>query len=693
MTQWTLAFTPLVPWWAIGALAALAVPLLLFGLFRRARGVAWRTAALAIILGALANPALVEEDRDPQRDVAVLVIDESPSQQIGERMARTEEVAGRIIERARAIPGLDLRVVRAGALPDDADPAADEGTRLFGALAQAVADVPRQRLAGAVLVTDGQVHDVPEDREHPLFAMPIHTLLSGERDEGDRRLVVEQTPSFGLVGKTVRVALRVEDLPAAAAGGQARVVVRKDGGQPEAHLVPLGTPHGIDLTLDHGGPTVFEIVADPGARELTLDNNRASFVVNGVRDRLRVLLVSGEPHPGERTWRNILKSDPSVDLVHFTILRPPEKQDGTPVRELSLIAFPIRELFDLRVNEFDLIIFDRYRRRGILPQLYLENIANYVRRGGGLLEAGGAGSNSTLSLTRTPVGQVLPGEPTGIVHELGYRPRVTPMGERHPVTAELPGNEGGEPRWGRWFRQAEMQARGGNVLMSGVGSNPLLILDRVGEGRVAQVASDHIWLWARGFEGGGPQAELLRRLAYWLMKEPDLEEQDLRARIEGRRLIIERRSLDPKDSPVQIVPPNGPTRTVRLEDVGGGRQTVSLPIRESGLYTITDGERTALAAAGALNPKELTDVRSVPDLLQPVADATGGGVFHLARDGIPDARRVRSGRTYAGSDWFGFRANADYVVTGIRDAALLPAILVMALALGALMLAWRREGR
>ncbi|MGE0715028.1 MAG: hypothetical protein AB7P02_06270 [Alphaproteobacteria bacterium] len=694
MTNWTLAFAPLVPWWAIAALAAAAVPLLAFGLFRRARGVAWRTVALAVLLGALANPALVEEDREPQRDVAVVVLDESPSQQIGDRMARSEEALKTIVEKAKGLPGIDLRVVRAGALADDADPAADAGTRLFTALSQAVADVPRQRLAGAVLITDGQVHDVPDDPEHPLYGMPIHTLLSGDRDEGDRRLVVEQTPSFGIVGKTVRVVLKVEDLPGAMPGATtSRVVVRKDGGRPEAHVVPLGRSHAIELTLDHGGPTVFEIVADAGPRELTLDNNRAAFVVNGVRDRLRVLLVSGEPHPGERTWRNILKSDPSVDLVHFTILRPPEKQDGTPVRELSLIAFPIRELFDLKVAEFDLIIFDRYRRRGILPQLYLENIANYVRRGGALLEAGGPVGSSALSLARTPLGQVLPGEPTGVTHEAGYRPRVTPMGERHPVTAELPGNEGSEPRWGRWFRQAEVTTRGGNVLMSGAASDPLLILDRVGQGRVAQVTSDHIWLWARGFEGGGPQAELLRRLAYWLMKEPDLEEQDLRARIEGRRLVIERKSLDPKDTPVQITPPTGQPRAVRLQDVGAGRQSVTVPIRESGLYTVTDGERTALAAAGALNPRELTDVRSVPDRLRPVSEATGGGMFWLARDGIPEPRRVRSGRTFAGREWLGFRANGDYVVTGIRDAALLPAIVVMLLALGALLLAWRREGR
>ena len=123
--------------------------------------------------------------------------------------------------------------------------------------------------------------------------------------------------------------------------------------------------------------------------------------INGVRDRLRVLLVSGEPHAGERTWRNLLKSDASVDLVHFTILRPPEKQDGVPVDELSLIAFPTRELFIEKIEDFDLIIFDRYRRRGILPSLYLENIAQLRpqrRRGAGLRRPGIRRGRKHLSL-------------------------------------------------------------------------------------------------------------------------------------------------------------------------------------------------------------------------------------------------------------------------------------------------------
>ncbi len=272
--------------------------------------------------------------------------------------------------------------------------------------------------------------------------------------------MVAQAPSFGLVGKELPLTVRVEDLPAdpkKPAAGQARLTWRKDGGAPQQLHVPVGRDVPLKIPIDHGGPNVVELEVEPGPSELTLDNNRAVVVVNGVRDRLRVLLVSGEPHAGERVWRNILKSDPSVDLVHFTILRPPEKQDGTPIRELSLIAFPIRELFDTKLDDFDLIIFDRYSRRGVIPQAYLENVVRYVRNGGAFLEAAGPNFGTPLSLSRTPLGAILPTEPTGNVFEEGFKPQLTDLGRRHPVTEGLSGAgpADGQPSWGRWFRQVD----------------------------------------------------------------------------------------------------------------------------------------------------------------------------------------------------------------------------------------------
>ena len=695
----TIASAPLLPWLAIAALTAVCILCLGFGILRRARGLLWRGVALAILLTALVNPSVIEEKRAPQRDTAIIVVDESPSQRIGDRRRVTDEALAALSDRLGHERDLDVRVIRAGKPQPGAG---DDGTRLFTALTRAMSDIPRQRLAGVVMITDGQVHDVPAGEKASLaeaVGAPLHVLLSGRQDEGDRRLVIAQAPSFGLVGKETQLKIRVEDLPEAAgkeaAGiGQAIVTLRKDGGAPRQLPVPIGRDVPLTLPIDHGGPNILELAVEPGPRELTLDNNHAVVVVNGVRDRLRVLLVSGEPHAGERVWRNILKSDPSVDLVHFTILRPPEKQDGTPIRELSLIAFPIRELFDVKLDEFDLIIFDRYSRRGVIPQAYLENVARYVRKGGAFLEAAGPSFGTPLSLSRTPLGTILPTEPTGNTFEEGFKPQITDLGRRHPVTEGLSGagKPGGEPTWGRWFRQVDAHVHHGVTVMSGDRGDPLLVLDRVGQGRVAQLLSDQMWFWARGFEGGGPQAELLRRLAYWLMKEPDLEENDLRATVEGDRLLVTRQSLERDDRPVSVTAPDGSTRSLTLAPENGGQSSGTLPIGEMGLYRVTDGTRTALAAAGPLNPIEFADVRTTPDKLAPVAVATGGGIFWAGSGTIPDVHRVSPERAAAGRNWMGFRANGDYTVTGFSETPLLPGLAALLLIIGGLLAAWRREG-
>ena len=694
----TLATAPLLSWVAIGLLAAVSALVLGFGLLRRARGLPWRAIAFAILLAALVNPSMVQEERSPQRDFAIVVVDESPSQRIGDRQHATETALAALKDQLARERDLDLRIIRAGKPQAGAG---DDGTRLFAALDRAMSEVPRQRLAGVVMITDGQVHDVPSGDASALkeaVGAPLHVLLSGQPDEGDRRLVVDQAPSFGLVGKELKLTIRVEDLPLPKKqeGGptaQARVTWRKDGGTPHPVMVPIDRDVPLPVVIDHGGPNVIELEVEPGPQELTLNNNRAVVVVNGVRDRLRVLLVSGEPHAGERVWRNILKSDPSVDLVHFTILRPPEKQDGTPIRELSLIAFPIRELFDVKLDEFDLIIFDRYSRR-VIPQAYLENVARYVRNGGAFLEAAGPSFGTPLSLARTPLGTILPTEPTGDVFEEGFKAQITDIGRRHPVTEELSGAgaPGSEPTWGRWFRQVEAHVHHGTTLMSGDHGDPLLVLDRVGKGRVAQLLSDQMWFWARGFEGGGPEAELLRRLAYWLMKEPDLEENDLRAVVEGDRLTITRQSLEPDDHPVTVTAPDGSTRSLTLSPDTGGRSIGSLPIGEMGLYRVSDGNRTALAAAGPLNPTEFADVRTTPEKLTPVVEATGGGIFWVGSGTIPEIRRVSPDRAAAGRNWMGLRANGDYTVTGFSEVPLLPGIAALMLIVGGLLAAWRREG-
>ncbi|MGQ0662520.1 MAG: hypothetical protein ACT4P2_02830 [Pseudomonadota bacterium] len=693
--------SPLLPWPGLAALALVAAGGLALGWWTRARGAWWRTVATLGLLLALANPAAVIEERQPLSDVALIVVDESASQGIEDRRQRAEAGLAALRARLGQPKDLELRVVRAGGGPAHG---AAEGTRLFEAIERALADVPRSRLSGVALITDGQVHDAPRgnargalaEGERERLPGPIHALLTGRRGEADRRLIVERSPSYGIVGKPLAMTLRVDD-GGAFAGGTARIEVRRDGGEPETLRLPIGSAYTHEFTLEHGGTTIFEISVEPGPRELTFDNNRAVVVVNGVRDRLRVLLVTGEPHPGERTWRNLLKSDPGVDLIHFTILRPPEAQDFTPVNELSLIAFPIRELFEVKLHEFDLIIFDRYRRRDVLAQVYLENIARYVRGGGALLVAVGPNYAGPGNLFASPLGQVLPGMPTGATFEQGFKAQITELGRRHPVSADLPGGEAADPAWGRWFRHIDTEPRRGQVLMSGVNGRPLLLLDRVGDGRVAQIMSDHIWLWARGFENGGPHAEFLRRVAHWLMKEPELEENDLKATVSGNRIDIARRSLDPGSRDIDLISPAGARQNVPLAEGRGGRSSGSVLVEEPGLYQLSDGLRSTIAVVGALNPIELADVRTTEDALKPAVAATGGQILWLA-DGAPELRRVRPGREAGGRDpsgrgWIGFRANGDYVVTGVTQFPLLPGLMLFVLALGALVLAWRREGR
>jgi hypothetical protein len=687
----TIDFAPVFPWQLIIGLTVVTIILLGYGAIRRARGLAWRAMALMGLLLALANPVAVEEEREARSDVLTIVVDESLSQDVGERRQMTDKALAHVEEAARRMRNLDVRVIRAGGTSESGGGPVD-GTRLFRALSRGISDIPRKRAAGTIIITDGQVHDIPKAEGSQNPGGPVHVILTGKRNEFDRRLVIRHVPKYGIVGKDVTLKIRVDDTRAD--GGSVPVTLVKDGGTPETISVPVGRDHSFELKLDHAGSNILQMEVAGTAGELSQINNRAVVSVNGVRERLRVLLVSGEPHPGERVWRNLLKADPSVDLVHFTILRPPEKQDMTPVRELSLIAFPIRELFEIKLNEFDLIIFDRYRRRGVLPSIYIDNIARYVEEGGAVLEAAGPEFSGNESLYQTPLARVLPGEPDGRVFVGGLRPRLTTTGQRHTVTADLPGAGVGEelPRWGRWFRQVSVNNRNGHSLMSGRNKKPILLVKRVGKGRVAQLLSDHIWLWARGYGGGGPHGELLRRVAHWLMKEPELEENSLQARMSGDRLAVVRRSVEEDLSPVEITTPSGATSTVELKAGIGGRSKALVSVKETGIYRIKDSKNTSLAAVGKLNPLEFSDMRTTGDHFAALSGATGGGIIWM-QDGAPDLRRIRSGRVLAGSDWLGVLDNRNYAVKSVREAPLLPGLILLFLALGALMMAWRAEGR
>ncbi len=692
---WTITTAPLLPLIFVIAIATLGAVLTVYALLRGARGSLTRGLGLAALIALILNPSLVEEDRDPISDVVVIAIDRSQSQTIGAREEITERARAEIETHLRSFDDIEIRIVE---VATDRNDGGRGGTRAFGDLARTLGEVAPERLAGVLFLTDGQIHDVPDPSRFG-FDAPIHVLLTGHDEEGDRILTVEQAPVFGIVGDDVELSVRVEDHgPDDLTGTAVQLRVRVDGEERAPQTATVGELLELSVPIAHGGQNIIELEVSEGPRELTLANNRAVVTPNGVRDRLRVLLITGEPHPGERTWRDLLKSDPSVDLVHFTILRPPEKQDGTPIDELSLIAFPTRELFAERLYEFDLVIFDRYRRRSVLHPSYLANIADYVEQGGALLTAAGPSFANYLSLYRTPLAGILPARPTGDISERPYQATVTERGARHPVTASLPGaNEGDTPpQWGRWFRLIESEPVSGDTVMSSPDGMPVLVLDRVGDGRVAQLLSDHAWLWTRGFEGGGPQAELLRRLAHWLMREPELDEEVLSAEVFGEDMRITRRTMSNEAASVYITDPSGNDVEAEMVQIEPGLFSAVVPAPELGLYRLTDGVLTTVAASGVLNALEFQDVRVSSAPTEALRTATGGGIYWLAGRNqnfeLPSLRRTRTGRPTAGRSWLGLRENNQYSVRAVREVSLIPAVLALLLIVGLLAFAWWREG-
>lgn len=685
-----VAFAPLVPQYVVWTAFGVAVLLSILLLIARSRGAVMRTIAMAMLVLALANPSMTREDRDPIPSVAAVIVDKSPSQEFGDRAAQTEQARETLVDRLKRVPGLEVRVAEAGAADGETD-----GTRLFNALSSTLADVPPDRIAGAVMITDGRVHDIPADAAALGFAAPLHALITGRANEIDRRVVLTQTPRFGIVGQMQTIGFKVEDQGAPA--GPVQVTVRRDGELLEQRTVNGGAEIRMQVQIPHAGANIVEVEAAPLANELTLVNNRAVISIDGVRDKLRVLLVSGEPHAGERTWRNLLKSDASVDLVHFTILRPPEKQDGTPINELSLIAFPTRELFQQKIGEFQLIIFDRYARQGVLPMIYFDNIARYVRNGGAVMIAAGPDYASQTSIWRTPLDVILPAEPSGDVTEQSFHARLSDAGRRHPVTRALEGSDSDPPQWSHWFRVVNTKRTTGTTVMQGPDNKPLLVLAREGEGRVALMLSDHIWLWARGYEGGGPHLDLLRRLSHWLMKQPDLEEEALRLIVRGRDMTVQRQTMADAVADVTVTSPSGKSQTLKLSSAEPGLWRSQMPANELGLWRATDGKLTALVNVGPANPREFQEVTSTTQTLAALADGTGGSVRRLAEGGggveVPRVVPVRTASTYRGDDWIGMKMRDVSVVRGIGVLPIFTGLIGLLLLVGSLALTWAREGR
>ena len=640
---------------------------------------------MLIIILSLANPVIMSENRESLPDTVAVILDLSPSQSINDRKKNALEVYENLKNQLGKINNLEVRYKTING---------EKGTNIFNPLSSLIGDIPDNRLAGAIIITDGQIQDVPEINALN-FPAPINFLITGNKNEYDRRLIIEESPRFGIVGEEVTIKLRVEDINADVPN--ALVTINMNDKDKQSRSVPIGESVNITLPLERAGITSLNIEVEEGKNELTLKNNQIVISINAIRERLKVMLVSGEPNMGLRNWRNLLNSDPSVDLIHFTILRPPNKQDLTPVGELSLIPFPSRELFQFNLNSFDLIIFDQYHLRGILPQYYLKNIVEYVVNGGALLDTAGPAYAGPYSLSLSPLQRILPTEPTGEVVVEEFVPNITNYGLRHPVTANLQEINGDkiENNWGSWFRMVEGLAVDGDVLLEGPGNRPLLVLNRIGQGRVAQILSDQSWVWTRSDSNKGPQADLLRRLVHWLMKEPDLEENELSAKFENNTLIIRKNSLIPDLNSVKIISPSNETDIIDLEDIGSGQQIAKIPEPEPGIWKLSSGNSNISVIIGNYNSAEFNDVRATDKSIELLAESTLGSIkwINTERNTSLKINHIEKNKITNNNKNIKLYKNEQFFVQSMDQIPLAPWYLALLLSIVLLFLSWYRESR
>lgn len=656
-----VVFAPLADWQALAGLGIVCAAAVIAALAARARGAGLRACGFLVLFGILLGPLLQRETRRALPDVAVVAVDRSQSMAIGNRTAMAAASLHDLQAQAAKIPGLELRVV-------DVPAAASGGTDLFTALNRVLADVPAAQLAGMVTLTDGEISNPPAQLP---FGAPMTALITAKSDEIDRELRLVSAPSYGLTGKTVNVSLEVLDHGVDDAGTAADVTVTEDGAAVWTGPVAVGTPMILAIPVAHAGPAVVAAAVAKLAGEVSAINDEVAFTLNGVARKLEVVLISGNPNESERSWRLLLKSDPAVELVHFTILRTPDETLDAPQEDVALVPFPVQQLFETDISKFDLIILDQFDTSGLLPPQYLGNIDSYVENGGALLVQVGPEFETADSLALTPLSPVLPATPSppGTVTQK-FTPEVTALGARDPVTAPFAGQT-----LAPWERFEAAAPKTGDVLMTGTTDHwPLLILANEEAGRVAMLLSDQFWLWTRGGTHDGPAVPLLRRVVHWLLREPALEAESLNAQIADGRLTLRRQTLqaaNPGDA--MVTAPDGTTRTLALQPLGAGGYGGSMQAAAPGVYKVTEGAMTTYAALGESNSEEFQDLAATGAKLKPVAN-----IVWLGQTPHPDLLGMLQRRQAT-------------QVTGTRDIPLLPPLPGMILAVGLLAAAWWRE--
>lgn len=729
-TQTTTSYhlDPLMPVPLIAGMAALYAALGIYPFRRRIKGAALRAFAGASVAVLLLNPESAQENRQILPTEVLVIVDGSASQRFGERAAQTDEGYRQLVENLSGLENVNIRTIEIDGRA--ADGSLQDGTQLFAAIREGMADIPRDQLGGIVVLTDGLVHDVPERFVAADVDIPIHAYITGHEGEYDRRIEIVNAPSFGLPDSEQTVQLRFTnqgDMDSA----PATITVSVNGDVFQDYTAAPNEIIDVTLPIELTGANVYDFSVETVEGELTDVNNTISTEIEGVQEELNVLMVSGSPGQSTRALRDVLKADAGVNIVHLTLLRDLSQPQNVPLREVALIPFPAYEIFIEKINEFDLIILDR-ARIGNIRSHHLRSIREYVEQGGALMMINSdeyANPRETLGNTSIMADALAIAPQENGFSQGAYRPRAEDDGRRHPITRGLPNAGAGEGQesWGAWLNHVAGQAHDdAHVLLYGPADEPLLAVRRVGEGRVASLMSDNVFLWDRGYDGGGPSAVLLQRMAHWLMAYPALEEEDLRLTLseDGQTLIVTRQTMaEDFEAPAILISPSGEEIEVPLEQTDNGLYQGQISVQELGFYRARQGRDTdgasvgdaeerdaptlqSFVSVGPSNPLEFQDTISTMARLAAVMEDRAGTVTRLAGEAENDndarpgvsvpafrlasANAARENFTDAAAP--AIRETNSFILTDVTDKPLIPGWLGMMTALALFGGAWYREG-
>ena len=477
-------------------------------------------------------------------------------------------------------------------------------TSLFKEVNKVINSLNIERLSGIIIITDGQIHDF-HNYNKLLSKTPIHYILVGNKKEKDRILKTTNVPKFAVLGKKYEISINIKD-------NTEKKNLKTDFYLNEqlvsTKYLSQNKTYKILLPELSIGKNILEIKTEESNIEISKLNNYQTHEIVGIQDKLKVMLISGEPNMGLRNLRNILNSDPNIELLHFTILRPPTKRDLTPVKELSLIPFPTQELFAADISKFNLIIFDQYGLQGILPPKYLDNISKFVLSGGALLDIVGKKHLTKDSLINSPIKQILPTIPLENISNKMFKPELTKVGKLHPITNKLKNNYQEKP-WGEWTNYTRSQLTSGKVLLHHK-SDPLLAVDYVGKGRVVQILSSDSWVWQKSLDNKGPLIELIRNIIQWLLKNPKLEENFINLNTENNIIKIKLNSISSGDISAKIVTPSKEAIKLKLKDTGNGIFEGEFTSLERGKFQIIWKDKTKYFIIDDMNNKEVKEITS-----------------------------------------------------------------------------------